>query len=157
MSLTDNSILAELKASGNLPSPTGIALTILEMARDPLVSTDELANVLQGDPALTGQILKYANSADSGSRVHVIALRDALMRLGLAQVRQLCLSFSILANARSGPCAAFDYERYWTRSLAMAVSCQSISRLVRSLNPDEGFTCGLLAHRPPGHGQRVSE
>ncbi|MBK8167604.1 MAG: diguanylate cyclase [bacterium] len=146
MSLTDNSILAELKASGNLPSPTGIALTILEMARDPLVSTDELANVLQGDPALTGQILKYANSADSGARVHVIALRDALIRLGLAQVRQLCLSFSILANARSGPCAAFDYERYWTRSLAMAVSCQSISRLVRSLNPDEGFTCGLLAH-----------
>ncbi len=146
MSLTDNSILAELKASGNLPSPTGIALTILEMARDPLVSTDELATVLQGDPALTGQVLKYANSADSGSRVHVIALRDALMRLGLAQVRQLCLSFSILANARSGPCAAFDYERYWTRSLAMAVSCQSISRLVRSLNPDEGFTCGLLSH-----------
>jgi diguanylate cyclase (GGDEF)-like protein len=146
VNLTDNSILAELKASGNLPSPTGIALTILEMARDPLVSTDELANVLKGDPALTGQVLKYANSADSGARVHVIALRDALMRLGLAQVRQLCLSFSILANARSGPCPAFDYERYWTRSLAMAVSCQSISRLVRSLNPDEGFTCGLLAH-----------
>ena len=146
MSLTDNSILAELKASGNLPSPTGIALTILEMARDPKVSTDDLANVLQGDPALTGQILKYANSADSGSRVHVIALSDALVRLGLAQVQHLCLSFSILANARSGPCAAFDYERYWMRSLAMAVSCQSISRLVRSLNPDEGFTCGLLAH-----------
>lgn len=146
MSLTENSILAELKASGNLPSPTGIALTILEMARDPLVSTDELANVLQGDPALTGQVLKYANSAESGARVHVIALRDALMRLGLAQVRQLCLSFSILANARSGPCAVFDYERYWTRSLAMAVSCQAIARLVRTLNPDEGFTCGLLAH-----------
>lgn len=146
MSLTENSILAELKASGNLPSPTGIALTILEMARDPLVSTDELANVLQGDPALTGQVLKYANSAESGARVHVIALRDALMRLGLAQVRQLCLSFSILANARSGPCAVFDYERYWTRSLAMAVSCQAISRLARTLNPDEGFTCGLLAH-----------
>lgn len=146
MSLTDNSILAELKASGNLPSPTGIALTILEMARDPTVSTDDLANVLQGDPALTGQVLKYANSAGSGSRVQVIALRDALLRLGMAQVQQLCLGFSILANARSGPCAVFDYERYWMRSLAMAVSCQSISRLVRSLNPDEGFTCGLLAH-----------
>ena len=146
MSLTGNSIIAELKASGNLPSPTGIALTILEMSRDPHVNTDELANVLQGDPALTGQILKYANSAESGSRVHVVALRDALMRLGLAQVRQLCLSFSILANARSGPCEKFEYGRYWTRSLAMAVSCQAISRVARSLNPDEGFTCGLLAH-----------
>ena len=146
MSLTDNSILAELKASGNLPSPTGIALTILEMARDPKISADELADVLQGDPALTGQVLKYANSADAGSRQHIVALRDALVRLGLAQVRQLCLSFSILSNARSGPCAAFDYERYWTRSLAMAVSCQSISKLVRTLNPDEAFTCGLLAH-----------
>ncbi len=146
MSLTGNSIIAELKASGNLPSPTGIALTILEMSRDPHVNTDELANVLQGDPALTGQLLKYANSAESGSRVQVVALRDALMRLGLAQVRHLCLSFSILANARSGPCDRFEYGRYWTRSLAMAVSCQAISRLVRSLNPDEGFTCGLLSH-----------
>ncbi len=146
MKLTDSSIIAELKASGNLPSPTGVALTILDLTRDPSTGTDDMAQVLRGDPALTGQILKYANSAAAGSRAEIISIKDALVRLGMSTVRQLCLGFSVLSNARSGPCPAFDYERYWTRSLAMAVSCQAISRLVPSVAPDEGFTCGLLAH-----------
>ncbi len=65
MQLANQSILTELTASGRLPSPTGVALQILELSRDPDSSTEDMAMVLQGDPALAGQVLKYANSADS--------------------------------------------------------------------------------------------
>ncbi len=144
MQLADQSILTELTASGKLPSPTGVALHILELSRDPDSSTEDMAMVLQGDPALSGQVLKYANSADSGSREEISTLNDALVRLGMSMTRQLCLGFSVLSNARSGPCPSFDYQRYWAHSLAMAVSCQALSSRLRSVSSDEAFTCGLL-------------
>ena len=144
MQLAGTSILTELRASGGLPSPTGVALTILELSRDPHTSTEDLTTVLQGDPSLTGKILKFANRASSGSRHEVSHINDALVRLGMSMVRQLCLSFSVLSNARSGPCVQFDYQRFWMHSLAMAVSCQSLSKRIRSVSPEEGFTCGLL-------------
>ena len=144
MLLQDNSIMTELTASGRLPSPTGVALSILELSRDPDSSTEDMTMVLKGDPALAGQILKYANRADSGSRTEITNLNDALVRLGMGVTRQLCLGFSVLSSARSGPCSAFDYQHYWTHSLGMAVSAQAISKRLRSVSPDEAFTCGLL-------------
>lgn len=144
MELTQNSIIQEIKTSGRLPSPTGVALTILDLTRDPNTSTKDMAKVLVGDPSLTGQLLKYANSADRGTRQEITNINDALVRLGMSSVRQLCLGFSVLSNARTGACVAFDYKKYWTHSLAMAVSCQALCRLIGAASPDEGFTCGLL-------------
>ena len=142
--LADSSIITEITTSGRLPSPTGVALSILELTRDPDTSTEDMAMVLLGDPSLTGQILKYANAATSGSRTEVTNVNDALVRLGMSMVRQLCLGFSVLSNSRGGPCSAFDYSSYWTKSLAMAVSCHALCCHIKSVSPDEGFTCGLL-------------
>lgn len=144
MQLVDNTIITEIKASGRLPSPTGVALSILELTRDPDTSTEDMAMVLVGDPSLTGQILKYANAATAGARGEVTNINDALVRLGMSMVRQLCLGFSVLSNSRGGPCSEFDYNRYWTRSLAMAVSSHALCSRLKSVSPDEGFTCGLL-------------
>jgi len=68
---SDNSIINEIKASGRLPSPTGVALTILDLTRDPQTKIEAMAKVLRGDPSLSGQIIKYANSAAVGDRQHV--------------------------------------------------------------------------------------
>ena len=145
MSPSNNSILDEIKASGRLPSPTGVALTILELTRDPNTRIDEMAEVLQGDPSLSGQIIKYANSAASGNRKPVASINDALVRLGMRMVRQLCLGFSILSNFEKGQIGGFDYGVFWARSLSMASSCQTLAKTMGTVNPDEGFTCGLLA------------
>ncbi len=146
LQLATTTILKEIKTSGRLPSPTGVALTILELTRDPDTSTEDMAAVLVGDPSLTGQILKYANAADNGPRGEITNINDALVRLGMSTVRQLCLGFSVLSNSRSGPCPSFDYGEYWTQSLAMAVSSQSLCRRIKSVSPDEAFTCGLLGN-----------
>lgn len=145
MTLVHESILTELKASGKLPTPAGVALTILELTRDPESSTDDITQVLKGDPSLSGQILKYANSASSGAHGEVVTVNDALVRLGMRQVQQLCLGFSVLSTSRTGLCPAFDYPRFWARSLARAVSAQILCAVIPGLNAEEGFTCGLLA------------
>ncbi len=135
----------ELKATDRLPSPTGVALAVLRLTQSNDTSAQEIAQVLQSDPALTGRLLKYANSAHVGAGRPVVAVLDAVVRLGLRTVRQLALGFSLFSDYRTGPCDGFDYHDFWSRSLARAIAIQSITHRGKAILPEEAFTCGLLA------------
>ena len=136
--------LDEIRVSDKLPSPSGVALEILRLTRDENAPTTQLAQVLTTDPALAGQMLKFANSAQVRTGKEARTINEAVVKLGLAQVRRLALGFSLLSRVRSGPCEAFDYNSFWTSCLATAVCGQTLSHRLRGVTPDEAFTCGLL-------------
>jgi diguanylate cyclase (GGDEF)-like protein len=142
--MMNNTRFDELKATDRLPSPTGVALAILKLTQKEGTKVQEIAKVLQADPALTGRILKIANSASQGASRPIATVQEAMVRLGIRMVRQLSLGFSVLNNCRSGTCKRFDYAAFWSRSLAMAVAAQIVSRRLK-LAADESFTCGLLS------------
>lgn len=134
----------ELKAAGHLPTPTGVALAILRLADSDRASVSEITRVLESDPAMAGRILKLANSALSGALRRVPSVRDAVTRLGVRAVRNTALCFSVLSQSRNRGCKQFDYNRYWSRSLATGVAAQAASAQVQRVSADEAFTCGLL-------------
>lgn len=134
----------QLRVTGQLPSPKGVALTIMEICRREDATLDEVARVVQTDPALSSRLLRQANSAAQGGRA-VASVRDAVMRLGMGSVRQLAMGFSLVDQYSTGSCRAFDYQEFWSHSLLMAVCCQELCRVVRVGTPDELFVCGLLA------------
>jgi len=135
----------ELRASGNLPSPTGVALTLLELTQREDVTIAEIARVLRGDPALTGRLLKFTNSPLLGYRRAVASVPEAILLVGLRVVRQLVLGLSVLSTHREGHCRAFDYDRFWSQCLAMAVGAELLCARQRGFAPEEAFTCALLA------------
>ncbi|MCC6407015.1 MAG: diguanylate cyclase [Planctomycetes bacterium] len=137
--------LDELKMTGNLPSPTGVGLAILELTSREDYSLGDLARTLQTDPALTGRILRLANSSDKAGAQPAKTVHEAAMRLGVRTVRSVALGFSLVSGNRAGACAAFDYDDYWSRSLATAVAAQVLAEQLRTVVPPEAFTCGLLA------------
>ncbi|MFH1843290.1 MAG: diguanylate cyclase [bacterium] len=145
MPLLEQTRIEEIRASGALPSPTGVAMQVLRLTQNEDASIAELATVIQTDPALSGKLLKFANSAQTGGGFQIASVSQAIVRLGIQTVRQLALGFSVLSNFRNGPCVGFDYDEFWSHCLAMAVSCQSLSRRVSSVPADEAFSCGLLA------------
>src|SRR5690606_9795716 len=53
--------------------------------------------------------------------------------------------FSLLSNYRKGACEGFDYGRFWSSSLLMALSMQALVQRVRVVPADEAFSLGLLA------------
>jgi diguanylate cyclase (GGDEF)-like protein len=136
--------IEELKISGQLPSPKGVALAILELSRRDNATLGEVARVVQSDPALSGRLIKLANTASHISRP-VVSVQEAVVRQGMTSVRQLALGFSLLDQHRSGSCRGFDYQAYWSHSLLMALAMQELGVRVRSAAPDELFICGLLA------------
>ncbi len=145
MPATPDSRFHELKATGNLPSPTGIALALLELTQRDDATIADIARLLQGDPALTGRILKFVNSPYIGQRRGVVSVADAVLLVGLHAVRQIVLGLSVLSAHRGGSCDGFDYGRFWSGSLARAVATEALCARFKDVPAEEAFTCGLLS------------
>ncbi|HEX5126475.1 MAG TPA: diguanylate cyclase [Rhodocyclaceae bacterium] len=135
----------QLKASGDLPSPKGIALAVMRLIQQDDVSMPQLASVIRTDPAFVGRLIKAANGVLGFGRRPIASVHDALTVLGMPAVRTMALGFSLLTNYRSGACTEFDYGRYWSCSLVMAVTTQALSQRTRAAAPDETYCLGLLA------------
>ena len=134
----------QLKLSTQLPSPRGVALAILEICRRENATLGEIARVVQTDPALSGRLIKLANTASHISRP-VVSVQEAVVRQGMSTVRHLALGFSLVDQYRDGACKTFDYKGYWSHSLLMALSMQALGMRVHVAAADELFVCGLLA------------
>lgn len=136
--------LEHLKINEQLPSPKGVALAVLELSRRENVTLGDIAHVVQSDPALSGRLIKLANSGSQISRP-VVSIQEAVARQGVKAVCQLALGFSLLDQYRAGSCDSFDYPKYWSHSLLMGLAMQSLGQRVRVGASDELFVCGLLA------------
>ena len=140
---TTMDVFADLRKSGKLPSPGGVAMRLIDLASRDDVTAGELSRTLQGDPSLAGRVLKVANSAAAGSRA-VVSIADAVVRIGFRSVRQLAMGFSLIDRCGTGACENFNYDRFWSRSLAAAVAAERLGREVRTIPADECFTLGLM-------------
>ncbi|HYV35263.1 MAG TPA: HDOD domain-containing protein, partial [Gemmataceae bacterium] len=107
----------EFKATDRLPTPPGVALALMRLTAREGGNVQEIAAVLQADPALVGRAIKLANSALMGARRPVTSAREAVVRLGTQAVSNLALGFWLVAQSRSLACKHFDYGRYWQYSL----------------------------------------
>ncbi len=135
----------ELKSIERLPSPDGIAVKVLELAGQVDASLENLAQLIQADQALSAKILKFANSPLLAPRRPICAILDAVIRIGLTTVRNLVLGLSLIGKYGEGSCRAFDYPRYWVRSLAVGAALGCLSARQRIVASEEAFTFGLLA------------
>jgi len=145
MSITEKSKFDEIKASGLLPSPKGVALAVMQLAQDERTTNAAMAQMIKADPALSGRLVKAANTVQFGRRRPVASIPDAIVVLGLNTVRQLALGFSLVSDYRNGRCTGFDYDRFWGHSLVKALAMQAIAAHVKIAVPEETFLIGLLS------------
>jgi len=136
--------LNELKAADRLPSPSGTALAIMQLVQQSDATVQQVSQLVQTDPALSGRILRFANSAAFGARRPIADVQTAVMMMGMQAVRNFALTLSLIGNNSKGRCSGFDYEAYWARSLAKAVSIAAITAREVTVVPAESFTLGLL-------------
>ncbi|GAB1414361.1 MAG: diguanylate cyclase [Burkholderiales bacterium] len=145
MSPMDISKFEKLKASGNLPSPKGVALAIMRLTQKEDASMAELARIIKSDPAFVGRLVKAANSVNANPGRPVVSVQEALVVLGMPAVRNLALGFSLLSQYKHGACKSFDYANFWTASLACGIALQELTLRTRAAQAEEAFSVGLLA------------
>lgn len=140
-----NDVYELIKATDRLPSPKGIALEILRLTEDDETTVECLTAVIESDPALSGRLLRVVNSPLAGMSRKVASLSRATVLLGFRTVASLALGLSLVSENRRKTCAAFDYDAFWSESLARAVAACYLARVTKAFSPDEAFTCGLLS------------
>jgi diguanylate cyclase (GGDEF)-like protein len=144
MRLVDAALYGQLKTSGHLPSPKGVAFAVIQLLQRDDYKIDDLIHLVRSDPAIAGRLLKFANVAKFGGGRPVVSIAKAVMSLGAFRVRDLVLGFSLLQGNRGGACRGFDYPGFWSRALATAIAAQALTAHSQ-IAAEESFTLGLLS------------
>jgi two-component system, cell cycle response regulator len=145
MSKSVNQQFEDFKAHGKLPSPRGIALQIIQLANKENTNNQQIAHLINNDPALAGSIIKAANLLVHREGRPIATIEDGVTVLGIKSVRQLVLGLSLVADFRSGVCKGFDYQKFWAHSVCRGIAAQEIVAKMQAGVPEEAFLLGLLA------------
>lgn len=139
-----SAIYEGIMADDRLPSPSAVALEVLRLTRAPETNGVELAHLIATDPAICARVIRAVNAPSIGVRRQVASIDQAVTILGFQTVARIAVAFSVLEENRSG-LAEFDYDRFWSESLARAVAARVLASRSKKVSPDEAFTCGLLS------------
>lgn len=139
-----NTVYEEIKSAGKLPSPSGVALKLMRLVDDEESTLEQIAGTVEADPALAARLIRLVNSPYYGGTRTIASVPTAVNLLGRKTVKNLALGISLLGSQRSGVSKAFDFERFWSESVARAVAARGLANQFGGCAPDEAFTVALL-------------
>ncbi len=115
---------------------------IMDLMGEAEVDLGELTYAVEMDPPLAAKVVGLANSAVLRGSEPVLSVHEALMRMGVAEARNLVVAVTM----RSGVFDLPDPERgraLWEHAVTTAICCQT---LLEDIPPwqDSGFLLGLV-------------
>jgi putative nucleotidyltransferase with HDIG domain len=135
-------LLDELGSIEALPQVVHRALNCMA---DSGSSSGELAAVLNTDQVIAGRLLGMANSVYFRGIRRFTTIREAIVRLGYRQVRELLLAAAFSVSYRRAlPLYQTTGDELWHHSLATAVAADIVARTTRMDEPDTSYLAGLL-------------
>jgi two-component system, cell cycle response regulator len=131
--------------SNRLPSFPQAAAKLIEVSRADTVSLKDFARIIETDPGLSVQVLRIVNSPVYGLARKITSLSDAVVLLGMDEIRKQALGMTLFKHmVQNGRATSFDMLLFWRHSLSVAVLGFEIARAVRYPDPDEAYVAGLL-------------
>lgn len=137
-------LTADLDATRlEVPVLPQVAGDVIAICSDSDSDTGKLTRLIQSDQALASNLLRIANSPAYRGAIEVVALQQALTRLGLTAIRDI--SISITMQALATPLGTYHTlaQDLWHQSLGTAFWAREIARLLRQ-NVEDAYLCGLL-------------
>jgi len=135
-------LMKEIKNLKPIPAVTNQLLAVVD---NPDSSMEDIANVIQYDPAITASVLKICNAAYFGLRNPAESIKDAVNMLGTDQVIELVLLKSG-AKALCGKQEGYGLENgdMWRYSVSSAVIAKQLASTFSLKNKNTIFTSALI-------------
>lgn len=141
-------VIRKLQRLHQLPPMPETAVRIMHLTSDPDSSVFQLAELIERDPSLAAQVMRYARSALFNYRGELSSIKDAVnIVLGFDRVAQLAMGISAakaFSIPQDGP---LGLTRFWQHALYNGVLSQALALLA---NPDlmiddkQAYLAGLL-------------
>lgn len=127
-----------------LPSMPDIAMRVREAIGKPNSNAQHVAKVIQTDPVLTAKIIQAANSAMYTGAAKVDNVASAVVRLGLANTREMVIALTLKDVFKSkSPLLNKRMVEVWMHSSMVAAIASVLSKRIRGYMPDRALLAGL--------------
>jgi putative nucleotidyltransferase with HDIG domain len=135
-----------LQSGKQLPTLPILVMQVQKAVNNEMSGLRDIGLIIERDPALTSRVLRVANSALYTRGDAVTTIGAAVARLGMAQVRSLCLTVGVV-RAFGDTQRRLDHKRYWQHSAAVGMVAERLadeSKRYASVDGGEAYVAGLL-------------
>jgi len=141
-------IKEKLQNISELPAIPKIAQEVLQLGGNPYANATDLSAIIEQDPSLSTQLLRYARSPFYGYRGDIESVADAISRvLGFDMVMDMALGISMgkaFKNPVDGPLGLNAFWRHATYSAALVQKLGNAVTNTRKPRPGMAYLAGLL-------------
>ena len=137
---------AVLQSGKQLPTLPVLIVQVQKAVASEMSGLRDIGFIIERDPALTARVLRVANSALFTRGDPVTTIGAAVARLGMAQVRSLCLAVGVV-RAFGNAQTRLDHKRYWQHSAAVGMVAERLTELsgrYPAVDGAEAYVGGLL-------------
>jgi HD-like signal output (HDOD) protein/prolyl-tRNA editing enzyme YbaK/EbsC (Cys-tRNA(Pro) deacylase) len=145
---SEESMRRKVQGVNELPAMPGLAAEIIRIRNNPYAHASELSAVIEQDPSLSAQVIRYAGSPLYAYQGKVNSVEQAIVRvLGMDFVEDLAFGLSLgkaFKNPKSGP---LGLDNFWQHSLYCAALTQALcNQIDYAVRPPTGvgYLAGLL-------------
>jgi putative nucleotidyltransferase with HDIG domain len=117
---------------------------ILSMINSDDFSMDDLGDIILKDPGLTSKVLKMANSAFYRQQSEISTVNQAVVMLGVMQVKCLALSASVFHKEDLEKQNKINFKDLFSHFISVALGCRMLAKAVEFKGAEEAFIAGLL-------------
>lgn len=142
------SIRQRIERITQLPAMPTLAQKIIQLNANPYAHAEDLAKLVEKDPSLTAQIVRYAQSPFYGYQGKVASVRQAISRvLGYDMVMNIALGVAAARPFKVPPEGPLGLIAFWRHATYSAALCQALCNIMpRAHRPRPGtaYLVGLL-------------
>jgi HD-like signal output (HDOD) protein len=141
-------IAQDLSGDANFPTCLDASLTVRNALKDPLVSIDKVAQVVNVEPLIAARLLRLANSVVYNiSGAEISDIRQAIQRVGFETVRATSLGVAMEQMLHSKNVNAFeDIARLtWEHALQVAAIGRVLVRHIgHNIHGEDAMLAGMV-------------
>ncbi len=137
--------LDQVNSLTRIPSLPLIASELMQVTSDDNLSVNQILPVIEKDPPLAMKVLRIANSAYYGLHRKVESLRHALVIIGMQELSDLSLGFSViktLSDAEDN--FGLEWDNLWEHSAAVGHIGQMLQENLGIQTNSSPYALGLL-------------
>lgn len=133
-------------AVGNLPTLEGILRDLGAYTKDPKATVSQISEHISRDPSLSVRLLRLANSSYYARAEPIMGIDEAVLFLGLGQIRILSLTTRCVELMSPQDKQGFSWTDFWRHCIATAHFSSVLGKfIVRDANsPELDYMGGLL-------------
>ncbi|MGW8257267.1 MAG: HDOD domain-containing protein [Thermoguttaceae bacterium] len=137
-----NQIVLQIDEISTLPH---IAMRIMEVLTTANTAATDIRQVMEADPALSARVLRCVNSSAYGLRSKITNLQQAIVYLGLKQIRNLAMAASVSEMfKKASNIGPYRRLNLWKHLVSVGICARSIAMRLGFLNFEDMFLAGLL-------------